>query len=248
MWAPSAQAATAPAAAHRPHGAARGPHRAHSSAAPAPAVVPVPVPAQPLALTPPPVTAVPAAAELDDERPAVGPAKRLAHDVPKGGQDEEEFEVPVDWVVKDGRMHHRAQALSLTLGLWPDALSFGAWYTLPVLPRGIIHHVNDSLDVEFGLMLAAMQSSYYWNDHSTSWQLWPAGGVRWNFFLTPRWTTFAAIKLAGRIGLSGAGPGWFDVIVGLGATYRIKDRVLLRLELNYPQGAVVGLSFPLGAL
>lgn len=221
--------------------AAKAPHKGASARAPQ---------------TPPPGPAPAAAAEVQSPPPAPAPAptpapSRLEHDVPpRGAPQKEDDEVPVDWVVRDGRALHRPQMLSLDVGLWPDTVSLGAFWAAPVLPRGFIRHVNDSFDLEFGLMLGAMRSDWYWNraDASTSWQLWPAFGVRWNFFLTHAWSTFITFKVAGRIGLSGPSPGWFDVFAGAGATYRIKERMHLRLELNYPQGAVVGLSFPIGAL
>lgn len=191
-----------------------------------------------------PTPAPEAQATADDQA-----ARGLEHDVPpkKAGEDDE---VPIDWVVRDGRSLRRPQVLSLDVGIWPDTLSLGAFWASPVLPRGFIRHVNDSFDLEFGFLLAAMRSEWVWNrgDASTSWQLWPAFGARWNFFLTHAWSTFITFKVAGRIGLSGPSPGWFDVFAGAGATYRIKERMHLRLELNYPQGAVVGLSFPIGAL
>lgn len=197
----------------------------------------------------------PAAAVVQPAQPVAAPpaadnsvqAAHLAHDVPPRSADDDE-DVPIDWVVTDGRPRHRPQMLSVDAGIWPDSFSLAAFWAAPVLPRGFIRHVNDSFDLEFGLLVGAMRSDWYWRAASTSWQLMPAFGARWNFFLTHNWITFITFKVAGRIGLAGPSPGWFDVFAGAGATYRIKDRVHLRLELNYPQGAVVGLSFPIGAL
>lgn len=201
-------------------------------------------PTQALAAGHPAASAAPAQAQ--EEKAKTTGDRGLEHDVPP--KSSEDDEVPIDWVVRDGRSQKRPQVLSLDVGIWPDTLSLGAFWAAPILPRGFIRHVNDSFDLEFGFMLAAMRSDWVWNNGSTSWQLWPAFGARWNFFLTHAWSTFITFKVAGRIGLSGPSPGWFDVFAGAGATYRIKERVHLRLELNYPQGAVVGLSFPIGGL
>jgi len=138
--------------------------------------------------------------------------------------------------------------LSVDAGIWPDRFTLGAFWAVPVLPRGFIRNLNDSFDLEFGLLLAALRADWYWRGADTNWELWPAFGARWNFFLTHNWTTFVTFKIAGRIGLPGERSNWFDVIGGAGATYRLASRAHLRLEFNYPQGAVVGLSFPIGAL
>lgn len=222
LWSAQAHAATPASRAHRaPRPAAVAPA--------APPVAPVLAPA-PAAPTPAP--------EVESH---------VAHDVPPRGTDGDE-EVPVDWIVKDGRLLRRPNVLSVDASIWPDRFTLGAFWAVPVLPRGFIRHVNDSFDLEFGLLLAALRGDWYWRGADTNWELWPAFGARWNFFLTPRWTTFATFKVAVRIGLPGSQSNWFDVIAGAGASYRLAERAHLRLELNYPQGAVVGLSFPIGAL
>lgn len=240
--APGAWAQSAPAAGpkrHHPHPPARAVVLVppHNDAVESPS--PQGAPGEPAVPSPPEAT----------ERPLAhaAPKGRVEHDVPAQDAADDE-EKPIEWAIRDGRMQHRPQVLSVDLGIWPDTFSMGLLWASPVLPRGFIRHVNDSFDLEFGLLLGAMRSDWYWADGTTSWQLWPAFGGRWNFFLTHNWSTFITVKLAARIGLSGPSPGWFDVLAGAGASYRIKERMHLRLELNYPQGAVVGLSFPIGAL
>jgi len=208
--------------------------RTHRAAAPVASEAP---------LQPPPAPAAqpPAAPVEPQER------SHVAHDVPPRGADDDE-DVPIDWVIKDGRMLRRPNVLSVDASIWPDRFTVGAFWAIPVVPRGFIRHINDSFDLEFGLLLAALRADWYWRTADTNWELWPAFGARWNFFLTHNWTTFVTFKVAGRIGLPGERSNWFDVIAGAGASYRLAERAHLRLELNYPQGAVVGLSFPIGAL
>lgn len=254
-------AAAPPALAQKPPLPGKKQHRGHSAvvqpkaaaaaqAQPSPAPPPAQAPAAAPAASAVALEPIPAAPAATAASAATGPSRptdaRVEHDVPAAG--EEGYEVPIAWTIRDSRLRHRPQVLSVDLGIWPDSLMLGAFWAAPVLPRGFIRHVNDSFDLEFGFLLGAVRSDWMWNDATTTWALWPAFGARWNFFLTHNWMTFVTFKLAGRIGLSGPSPGWFDVIGGAGATYRIKERVHLRLELNYPQGAVVGLSFPIGAL
>lgn len=145
------------------------------------------------------------------------------------------------WTIGDRRPHSRAQTLSLSVGIWPPTTLSGAlWYATPVAADGFIPAVNDSVDIEFGLAVAGYFDG---PDHGA---LIPAVGGRWNFHVTHDWTPFVTLKLAARFGLGPYNPDWFDLGLSLGSLLRLHDTVSLRLEVGYPTGLAVGLSFPFG--
>lgn len=154
------------------------------------------------------------------------------------GDAEDEAPQPVAWTIEDRRAAHRTHLLTVGVGAWPTALDAQLWYAVPLLRRGFLPRVNDAFHLEFGSLLT-------W-DHDGTVALWPAAGVRWDFYLTRRWATFFGLKLAAEIHLNRDQRVHPNAIVGFGALFRLAERALLRLELGYPQGLSVGLSFPIG--
>lgn len=168
-----------------------------------------------------------------DERPA--DRRGRAEDEAKAREDAEQ---PIGWIIEDRKAPHRAHLLSFGLGLWPETLSTQLWYAVPLTARGLLPRVNDGFDLEFGSLFA-------WGRGNTL-TLWPAVGVRWDFYLTRRWAVYFNLKFAVQILLNYDQAVHPNAIVGFGGLLRLAERLLLRLELNYPQGVTVGLSIPLG--
>lgn len=237
---------------------APGPARA--TAAEAPGLAPIPAPntaqaAPPAALfhhvDPPadPNAAFDTEVPLSPEN-APHPAARRSHgarDAKAGGTadtdtdtdaDDDEAAKPVAWTIEDRRAAHRTHLLSMGIGAWPTALDAHLWYAVPLLRRGFIPRVNDAFHLEFGSLLS-------WDADGTV-ALWPAVGVRWDFYLTRRWATFFGLKLAAEVHLNQDQKVHPNAVVGFGALFRIAERALLRLELGYPQGLSVGLAIPIG--
>lgn len=233
---------------------APGPARA--TAAEAPGLAPIPAPntaqaAPPAALfhhvDPPadPNAAFDTEVPLSPEN-APHPAARRSHGATgakAGGTadtdaDDDEAAKPVAWTIEDRRAAHRTHLLSMGIGAWPTALDAHLWYAVPLLRRGFIPRVNDAFHLEFGSLLS-------WDADGTV-ALWPAVGVRWDFYLTRRWATFFGLKLAAEVHLNQDQKVHPNAVVGFGALFRIAERALLRLELGYPQGLSVGLAIPIG--
>lgn len=152
--------------------------------------------------------------------------------------DGDEAAKPVAWTIEDRRAAHRTHLLSMGIGAWPTALDAHLWYAVPLLRRGFIPRVNDAFHLEFGSLLS-------WDADGTV-ALWPAVGVRWDFYLTRRWATFFGLKLAAEVHLNQDQKVHPNAVVGFGALFRLAERALLRLELGYPQGLSVGLAVPIG--
>lgn len=172
-------------------------------------------------------------------------AWRQAHAAAKQGADAPpKPKVGAHWVLHHNGHHSRPQQLDVSLGLLYSGLGVAAWYALPVAEDGLIEALNDSLDVEFG-GLFGLFSSGFWDGSLSSYGLSASGGVRWNFFLTDAWTTFATLKLAFNFGFSGYAPALVYPGLSLGALWRLGRVTLLRLELGHPFGLSVGLSFDL---
>ena len=152
-----------------------------------------------------------------------------------------------DWTVREYGHHERPHDFTLGASLLPNTLALDIWYAVPVLPDGFIGSVNDSLDVEFGALVAMFRAAYFGNGATlTQYAVVPSGGVRWNFHLTRDWTPFASAKVGAVFGLKGYNPDWFSFGVSLGTFFRIRDDMLLRLELGFPSGLAVGLTFLIG--
>lgn len=155
----------------------------------------------------------------------------------------------IAWTIRDRSHHTRPQELALTLSLWPDSFGASVWYAIPVAHDGFIRDLNDSFDIEFGGTLGFYRVASWGAPGPTYYGLIPAVGGRWNFHLTRDWTTFATLKLGVIFGFGAPGfynNDWVDVGFTLGALYRLQESMQLRLELGYPFGMSVGLSFPIG--
>ncbi len=147
------------------------------------------------------------------------------------------------WVVDAWGHHDRPTQLDLSLGLWVDGLAPALWYAIPIAEDGLIQSVNDALDVEFGGMFAYGRGAF-WRERA-DYSLVLSGGLRWDFYLTAAWTTFATLKLNFAFGLLGSEPLFFYPAVSVGGLYRLGKAVQLRLEAGNPFGLAAGLSFDL---
>lgn len=155
-----------------------------------------------------------------------------------------EDEIEPDWIIGESGPHERPQDLALMLSVWPDTLGVGVWYGVPVLPNGFLKGLNDSFVLELGAVLGAYRSAYYWSgSHTTIYAISPSAGGRWNFHLTRNATVFATLKVGARFG--SLVTELFDPGASLGALFRIRPDVALRLELGFPMGFSLGLSWGL---
>lgn len=148
------------------------------------------------------------------------------------------------WIIKSDAHHKRPMQLSAAVG-FPEYYGAGvmAWYTLPIVHDGFIRHLNDSFDLEFGLMYGV----FFWGlglYDVPPMALTPLVAARWNFFLTNDWTVFAMVKLGVRIGLNYPDFTRFTGGVIVGGQYRLTDNMSLRLETGYPYTSV-GLAWDL---
>ncbi|MEZ4270209.1 MAG: hypothetical protein R3C68_01855 [Myxococcota bacterium] len=166
------------------------------------------------------------------------------------------------WIIKDPSTHSRDMFLDIGavagaggVGA-PAGKHFGpsAWISMPLIRDGFLPSINDSVDFEAG----AHVEYWRWSDASCAkkWlRVTPMAGLRWNFYLTHRWTVFAKTKFGAAIGFaddlncSGASSvsipsnSEFATDIG-GGMFWHWGRAALRLDLgNY--GAGLGISFKL---
>ena len=154
---------------------------------------------------------------------------------------------PVDsdtWVLEDAGSHTRFQELNLSLALWQYTLGLAVWYDIPIAHDGIVPRVNDSVSIELGGLWVGHRDVGYGNDLGSSFIA--AIGPRWDFYLTRSWQMFATLKLGIEFGIGAYAPDWLVPGFSLGGEYKLTHPMLLRLELGYPSGLSVGLSFDLG--
>lgn len=150
-----------------------------------------------------------------------------------------------DWVLEDAGRHTRFQELNLSLALWPDTIGLAVWYDIPVAHDGILPRVNDSISIEFG-GLWMVHRGYWYGGNNTYFSFIAAVGPRWDLYLTRSWQLFFTLKLGLEFGVGPYDPDWFVPGVSLGAEYKLSRPSLLRLELGYPAGFSIGISFDLG--
>lgn len=160
-----------------------------------------------------------------------------------GADDAKDLDPSIDpqWTIRDRRPHPRPQQLALSLGVWPPtSVSGSLWYTIPILPNGLIPSINDAFDIEFGAVVAGYFDGL---DHAA---IIPAVGVRWDFHVTRNFIPFVTLKLDMQFGFGPGDPNLFGIDLSLGTLLRVADWAYLRFELGYPQGLAVGISFPIG--
>ena len=148
------------------------------------------------------------------------------------------------FVLYEFNHHVRPKEINFSLGGGFNNVGLAAWFTIPVVPDGLVRDVNDQLNVEVGLVAGLYRDALYGLPGDTFPTLAVSGGLRWDFHVTQAWVPFVLLKIAINFG--------FDKIVlpggGAGVLYRITDDWRLRLELGYPLGIAVGLTFDLPAL
>ena len=153
------------------------------------------------------------------------------------------------WIIKSEGHHTRPYQLSVALGL-PEYWGVGAmgWFTLPLVHDGFIPRVNDSFDLEFGLIYGVNLwlgwYGFYGFGGAPPMFLTPLVAARWNFFLTGDWTVFAMVKLGVGIGLNYPGLTHFVGGFIVGGQYRLTKDMSLRLETGWPYTSV-GLAWDL---
>ncbi len=150
---------------------------------------------------------------------------------------------PTAWTIDAWGHHDRHQQLDISLGLWVDSLNPAVWYALPLAEDGLISSLNDSFDLEFG-GLFSYGSGAWWNSQVYS-GLLLSGGVRWNFFLTDKWSALATLKLNFTVFARGYTGLLLYPALSLGALYKLGKVVHLRMEAGNPFGFSLGLAFDL---
>lgn len=192
------------------------------------------------------VPALTVPSEPEPSNPAESHDRRLYSRAPDIGGDDDGSDVGgVEWRIENKRAKHTSPDLTLSFGIWPASINGGICGAIPVAPRGLIPSINDAFFIEFGLLLIG---THLWNEPfaPSQFDLLPAAGVRWDFYLSRLVTAFGTVKMGPRIHmrpLKGAVP---DPVIGLGSILNFSRRAALRLELNYPQGFTMALSMPLG--
>lgn len=153
-----------------------------------------------------------------------------------------------NWVFGDTAHHNRPQVLNISVGTLPDRLGLALWYAIPISNDGMLPRTNDAVLLEFGGVLGAYYGDNYWRRSSidTRHSVIAAVGPKWNLYLTRAWTLYSTLKLGINLGLDGYAPDLLELALGVGAEYRLKSPMSLRLELGYPLGLSVGLSFDIG--
>ncbi len=147
------------------------------------------------------------------------------------------------WTIDNWGHHDRHQQLDISLGLWVDSLNPAIWYAIPLAEDGLISSLNDSFDLEFG-GLFSYGSGAFWNNQVHS-GLLLSGGVRWNFFLTEKWSALAPLKLKFTVFANGYTGLLLYPALSLGALYQLGKVVHLRMEAGNPFGFSLGLAFDL---
>ncbi len=119
------------------------------------------------------------------------------------------------------------------------------WFGIPVVPQGFIPNVNDSFVVEFGFFANFFIVNTPFQDYSY-FGVVPAGGVRWDFFLTPQWSVFATGKIGVRWPVFGdsLAETSFAGMGTVGAYWHMSDEMYIRLETGNFGIAQVGISIP----
>jgi len=106
-----------------------------------------------------------------------------------------------DWIVGRPSDARRMTDLSFGSGLAGGrgfAATPGVMLGIPILDSGFIRPVNDAIFLEPGLFLGVRNR----HDDTYLWVI-PEFGPRWNFYLTPNWDVFGAIKAGWAIGSHG---------------------------------------------
>lgn len=175
-----------------------------------------------------------------------GGAQRVYSRAPDvGGDDDGSDAGGVQWRIEDRRAKHTSPDLTLSFGIWPASVSGGLLGAIPVAPRGLIPSINDAFLIEFGMLFIG---SHLWSDPfaPNQFDILPAAGVRWDFYLSRLVTVFGTVKMGPRIRVAPVKGVVPDPIIGLGTILNFSRHAALRLELNYPQGFTMALSMPLG--
>ncbi len=141
--------------------------------------------------------------------------------------------------IKDQGKHERPMRLDFVAGASHVNAGGAVWFSFPVADDGFIPKLNDSFHVELGAY-----GDYFFPDDGY-FGVTPAGGVKWAFHLTEKWTAYGTAKVAGTYGFKkGRGFG-VNAGGGVGAYYAFSDGLHFRLDAGWPYFANAGISIPL---
>jgi hypothetical protein len=139
----------------------------------------------------------------------------------------------------------------LTLG-WRGALGLGVDGDIPIVPQGALSGVEDDLAISPGLELFLFDVTR--DDRTGGFAVVPNVGIQWNFYFAQDWSFFPELGLALWFGDrwrggwrgdwrgDGARIGWF-LYLALGMRYVFNGHNAFVLELNFPMGLQLGITF-----
>jgi len=136
-------------------------------------------------------------------------------------------------IIKGQACHAREMQLS-------GMLELGFNYTMklgsrrvayPIMPQGFLPMLNDSFYLEGELAL-----QYHWYSvgfaSASFGNIQPLVGGRWNFYLTPDWTVFSAMKIGFNVGLANNVGASFAWEWTAGAFWNFSKSMALRMEFG----------------
>jgi len=137
-------------------------------------------------------------------------------------------------IIKDKRATHEEMQLSgmLELGFnYYDEIGVRGEFAYPIMPQGFLPMLNDSFYLEGELAL-----QYHWYSvgfaSASFGNIQPLVGGRWNFYLTPDWTVFSAMKIGFNVGLANNVGASFAWEWTAGAFWNFSKSMALRMEFG----------------
>lgn len=166
-----------------------------------------------------------------------------------------------EMIIKDASVHDtRPSKLDLTgsFGFFGDTqVGVAGWFSFPIVNDGFIPPLNDSFNLEFGAALDYSWINYGGFASSCDFNYYgfaPMGGVRWDLYLTQKWTVFAKGKLGIGYHFGSTDCGAYKINddvysttflasdFGAGAYWNFAENMGMRFELGY-RGGSVGISW-----
>jgi hypothetical protein len=129
----------------------------------------------------------------------------------------------------------------------------GARFSIPVVDKGFVPSINNSVAISFGIDVTHYDGCWYWNGNCSANYVELPVAMQWNFYLSPKWSVFGEPGLVVYHGfVSGCPSGLYCPIephvTGVepaffaGGRFKLSDNTTLTMRVGFPTVSV-GLSF-----